>query len=87
MAIMATVETVYGEERELYIRLNNVDASNHGVAATAKFRGFLSEQAYTNGASYVWEKDVEFNADVTRSLWVQAYLELKLTMETQCVDC
>lgn len=87
MAIRAEVETPFGESRELYIRLNNVEAGNHGVLATAKFRGFLSEQAYISGAHYLWEKDVEFNADVTKPLWEQAYSELKRVLGTECEDC
>lgn len=87
MAIRAEVETPFGESRELYIRLNNIEASNHGVLATAKFRGFLSEQAYISGSHYLWEKSVEFNADVTKPLWEQAYQELKLNIKPTYIDC
>ncbi|MGL4756437.1 MAG: hypothetical protein ACRCXB_29125 [Aeromonadaceae bacterium] len=77
MAIKAVVETVHGEERELYIRLNNVEASNHGVEATAKFRGYISQEKFEAGANYLWEQDIEFVADVTQPLWGQAYQALK----------
>lgn len=87
MAIQATVKTQYGEDRDLYIRLNNVEASNHGVMASALFRGFLNQAAFEGGANYMWEQSVEFEADVTQPLWVQAYSELKRVLGTECEDC
>ncbi|MDC0644042.1 hypothetical protein OAP32_00530 [Crocinitomicaceae bacterium] len=81
MAILATVTTVHGEDRELYIRLNNVEASNHGVKAYALFRGFLSEEAFDNDCHYMFEKQVEFDADVGGNLWDQAYTALKTEIE------
>ena len=77
MAIIATVKTSLGEDRELYIRLNNIEASNHGEMSSAKFRGFISQGAYQAGANYAWEQDVEFMADVSQPLWGQAYQALK----------
>ncbi|MGV0912443.1 hypothetical protein [Martelella sp. FOR1707] len=77
MAIQATVPTQYGENRNCYIRLNNVEASNHGVNAVALFRGFLTEAAFQSGAHYVWEATVEFSADVSQPIWPQAYAALK----------
>lgn len=77
MAILATVTTDHGEERELYIRLNNMEASNHGVTSFAKFRGFVSQEAFAAGAHYLWERDVEFTANVATPLWQQAYEALK----------
>ena len=77
MAIKAIVETVHGEERELYIRLNDIEASNHGVRSIAKFRGFISQEKFEAGANYLWERDIEFVADVTQPLWGQAYQALK----------
>lgn len=84
MAIIATVKTSLGEDRELYIRLNNVETSNHGERSTAKFRGFLSQEAYQVGANYAWEQDVEFMADVTLPLWMQAYQALKSELSDKC---
>lgn len=80
MAIKAIVETVHGEDRELYIRLNNVEASNHGVEATAKFRGYISREKFEDGANYLWEQDIEFVADVAQPLWWQAYQALKSSL-------
>lgn len=77
MAIKATVKTNFGEERELYIRLNGIEASNHGVESIAKFRGFIGQDKYQEGANYVWECDIEFMSDVTQPLWGQAYRALK----------
>lgn len=76
MAIKATVPTQFGEDREVYIRLNNVEASNHGATSLALFRGFLSKEAFNAGAHYVWEKWVEFTPDVSQPLWHQAYAAL-----------
>jgi hypothetical protein len=87
MAIQATVKTQYGEDRDLYIRLNNIEASNHGVMASSLFRGFLSQAAFEGGANYMWEQSVEFEADVTQPLWEQAYSELKRVLGTECGDC
>ena len=80
MAIQATITTQHGEDRELYIRLNNVEASNHGVAANALFRGFISKEKFDAGANYLWEREVEFSADVTKPLWGQAYQALKSSL-------
>ena len=77
MAILVKVLTVYGEERELYIRLNNTEVSNHGVKSTALFRGFLSKDAFDAGSHFMFEKQVEFNANVTGQIWMQAYAVLK----------
>lgn len=76
MAIAVTVRTQFGEDREVYVRLNNIEASNHGVAASALFRGYLSRAAYESGAHYVWECSIEFAADVAQPLWPQAYAAL-----------
>lgn len=76
MAIKATVTTLFGEEREVYIRLNNVEASNHGWASNALFRGFLSKEAFQAGAHYVWEKEIQFAPDVSQPIWQQAYAAL-----------
>lgn len=76
MATLQTVQTLYGEARELYIRLNNVEVSNHGVTSWAKFRGFASEEAFQNGGKYLWEEDIEFTADVSEPIWPQAYAAL-----------
>ena len=46
MAIQATVTTVHGEERSLYLRVNNSEISNHGMTSQALVRGFLSKEAF-----------------------------------------
>lgn len=81
MAIQATVNTVYGESRNLYIRLNNMEASNHGEPCNVKFRGFVSQEAFREGSRYLWEVNIDFFADVTLPLWVQAYDALKQKMK------
>lgn len=88
MAVLAEIETSFGELRECYIRLNNVEASNHGVNASALFRGFISQGAFEEGKSFVFEKAIEFDADVTLPLWEQAYNALKSLPEfTDAEDC
>jgi len=77
MAITATLNTSYGESRQLYVRLNNCEASNHGVPATALFRGYISVEACSAGKRYVWEREISFTPDVSGSLWDQAYAALK----------
>lgn len=81
MAIQAKVKTEYGEDRSLYIRLNNIEASNHGVPCHVKFRGFISKEAFEGGSRYLWEKDIEFLADVNLPLWAQAYDALKTQLD------
>lgn len=76
MAITAKVQTMFGEERDVYIRLNSIEASNHGWASHALFRGFLSKEAFQAGSHYVWEKEIEFKPDVSKPIWEQAYAAL-----------
>ena len=76
MAIQATVPTQFGEDRNCYIRLSNIEASNHGMPATALFRAFLSQAAFEAGSHYVAEFNVEFMPDVSQPLWPQAYAAL-----------
>ena len=77
MAVYNQVETLFGENRTLYIRLNDVEAANHGVSAAARFRGFNSLTAWQDGRPFMWEKVIEFPADVSGNLWQQAYSALK----------
>ncbi|EOX3456117.1 hypothetical protein ACPFUK_003332 [Vibrio cholerae] len=81
MAVLAKVVTMHGEEKELYVRLNNVEVSNHGVQANALFRGFISREAFDNGFHYVWEREFQFTADVSKPVWEQAYAQLKAEIE------
>lgn len=78
MALQATLETSYGETRPLYVRINNVEASNHGVQAVALARGYLSKQAFDERKAYVWEQTIEFTPDVSLPLWEQAYAALRM---------
>lgn len=76
MAVKATIETMYGESRECYIRVNSIEVSNHGQPARALFRGFISQSAFQEGAHYVWEESIDFEACVSEALWPQAYAAL-----------
>jgi hypothetical protein len=86
MAILATVKTIHGEERSLYLRVNNTEVGNHGAMSHALVRGFLSEEAFNTGKHYIHEETVEFLADVSRPLWEQVYDQLKLSY-SDAVDC
>lgn len=77
MAILTKVTTIHGEEKELYIRVNNVEVNNHGIKACALVRGFLSKDAFDNRMHFLHEERVEFDADLTKPLWEQVYDELK----------
>lgn len=64
-----------------------MEVSNHGFTSQAKFRGFLSQEAFDNGSRYMWEHDIEFFADVSQPLWPQAYEALKSAVDlTDAVD-
>jgi len=87
MGIKGTVNTEFGETRELYIRLNNVEANNHGAGSYALFRGFLSKESFESGGKYMWEQRVSFHPDVSLPIWEQAYDHLKTMDEiTNPVD-
>lgn len=83
MAIKATVETNFGEQREVYIRINNVETNNHNVPSVVLVRGFLSREAYLAKKQYVWEAVIECPLDVSTPLWPQIYaaVKAKLTAE------
>ncbi|HDR9033737.1 TPA: hypothetical protein QDB07_001194 [Burkholderia vietnamiensis] len=82
MGILATVVTDFGESRQLYFRINNVDASNHGVASVARVRGYISRLAFEAGGAYMKEYEaIEFTPNVTDPLWTQGYAALKAKME------
>jgi hypothetical protein len=81
MAIQMVVDTDFGETRELYIRINNIDAlNNHGSKCSVLFRGYISEAAFEARKGYMWERQIEFVPDVAQNIWEQAYTELKSQM-------
>lgn len=74
--------TDFGESRQLYFRINNVDASNHGVASVARVRGYISRLAFEAGGAYMKEYGaIEFTPNVSDPLWTQGYTALKAKME------
>lgn len=78
MAVAATMETNFGEQRQLYIRLNNVEGvNNHASPGVARFRGYVSHEAFQAGKAFVWERLVEFTPNVSQPIWPQAYDGLK----------
>lgn len=76
MALSQKIKTAFGDERLTYIRLNNVEVSNHGIPCVATFRAFVDQAAFKDGARFVEEYTVEFDADVSKALWPQAYAAL-----------
>ncbi len=76
MAIIATVKTMYGEDRELYIRINHAEINNHNVNSEFTFRGYLVEVDYSE-AKYIYEHIINMIVDVTGNIWQQAYEKLK----------
>lgn len=81
MAVICSVETDFGEVRDLYIRVNNIEASNHGSPSVVLFRGFMSKEAFQGGKGYAWEKSLEFFPDISSPLWEQAYAALAEDLE------
>lgn len=77
MAILTEIETNTGEVKELYLRVNNIDVSNHGVKALALIRGFISEDAFKGGKCYAHEEEIEVSVDVKTPVWDQVYAKLK----------
>ena len=77
MAVLINLTTKYGETREMYVRINNVEASNHGVETHVLFRSYISRDAFKAGANYVDDHPLSFMADVTKPLWEQAFDKLK----------
>ncbi|MBN9220411.1 MAG: hypothetical protein J0I79_20885 [Mesorhizobium sp.] len=65
MALKAILETSFGETRELYVRLNNFDTVSKHAQSAARFRGFLSQEAFEAGKSFVWEREISFVADLS----------------------
>ncbi len=86
MGLAATITTSFGEERECYIRLNNIEASNHGIASTALFRAFLSKSAFEDGAIYVKEYTIELTPDLSAALWPQFYTALAAELGVSDVE-
>lgn len=77
MAIKKIVNDIVGRELDLYIRLNSVEASNHGVASSFLFRGFESRDHFVNGDGFLWEYEVTAVIDVSGNIWEQAYALIK----------
>jgi hypothetical protein len=80
MALKIQLPTLYGETRNLYVRVNNVDQlTNHDEAGpdAVRFRGYLSEKAFDDRAAFVWELVLPCKIDVSKPAWPQAYAALK----------
>ena len=77
MAIKKVVTDIVGRELELYIRLNSVEVSNHGVSSNFLFRGFESKEHFMNGDRFLWEYETTAEIDVSVNIWEQAYALIK----------
>ncbi|NDV87034.1 hypothetical protein GTW51_10005 [Aurantimonas aggregata] len=76
MAIKVVTRTDSGEERELYIRLNNFDTLSKHAPSVVIFRGFISQEAFERRFEKVWERVIEFEADLSKGadrIGLQAY--------------
>ncbi|MEZ9643123.1 hypothetical protein AB4289_15395 [Vibrio cyclitrophicus] len=73
MGITATVPTMLGHKKNIYIRINNIASNNHGELTTALFRGYESKASFEAGAHYIYEESFKYMADVGRDLWNQSY--------------
>lgn len=88
MGVTANLTTSYGETRGLYVRVNSLSTSNHGVSSNVLFRGYISQEHFQAGGGYVWEMEMDFMVDVSGQIWSQAYESLKALPEFfECVDC
>lgn len=82
MGITTKIWTEAGEERECYIRMNSIEANNHGVESTALFRAYISEDAYKKGGKFVGAWEVSFVLkDVSGNIWEQSYEAFKAYMD------
>jgi hypothetical protein len=83
MSILATAETVFGDTREIYIklmRLNAVESPGQVAVAQALFLGYTSEAAMNAGKRHIWEREIEIEPDKDQPLWSQAYVALTQTL-------
>lgn len=88
MALSAKIETSFGEKRAVYVRVNSMIVSNHGLATLVLYRGFLSAESFKGGSSFVWELEAQVDLDVSLPLWDQAYAHLKTLPEfADATDC
>lgn len=86
MAIRGSVITKFGEERECYIRINNVEnAANHNVKWKPRLRGYLIDFTVEESPAYVWDSieegiEISCNIDVSlqKSVWTQMYEQIKI---------
>ena len=89
MALLVTMDTVLGKDKPIYVRVNTLTLSNHGVEAPALLRGFASEEDYRAGAPFVYERELDVSPlDVSEPLWGQVYANLKaLPLFENAEDC
>jgi len=82
MGIKARVMTKFGEKRDCYVRINNVDDvqnNKDGTTVKPRLRAYLD--SFENGKPYVWDSveadlKLEFIVDISKPLWDQIYEEL-----------
>ncbi len=80
MALKMKLQTSFGETRDLYVRINNVEQlKNHdeGGPDEVRFRGYLSKKAFDERRAFVWEMVLPCDIDVSKPTWPQAYAALK----------
>lgn len=80
MAVKIRTQTLYGEERELYVRVNNFEQlTNHDEAGPDRvlIRGYISKEAFDERRAFVWELALDVTIDVSLPAWPQVYDALK----------
>ncbi len=89
MAIRGTLVTKFGEERECYIRINNVEnAANHGISWQPRLRAYLVDFTIEASPPYVWASieaglEIECEVDLTipKSSWDQMYEQIMVNKD------
>lgn len=84
MALQKRVIDDLGRDVELYVRLNSVEISNHGVGGHLLFRGYASKEAFTGGGRFLWEQSLEVSIDVSLPIWAQAYAAIRSDGDVDC---
>lgn len=89
MALIIRTQTLFGEERDLYVRINNFEQlTNHSEAGADRvlFRGYISKEAFEQRRAFVWELALDAPVDVHAPVWSQAYEALKAYDPTLAIE-
>jgi hypothetical protein len=79
MGLLVKKELKNGMQGEFYLRVNNVEASNHNTKNFALVRYYASKEAFDSGKNFIEEDGIEFECACSDNLWEKAYLKLRET--------